>query len=93
MTPGEDFDQTGFELPPAPRVAPAAIGQGELFADDYAQPDAADGEPVFRCSSCLRPPRGRSCFLCLRRPVFWTDGAIQGSPDDDFVQADAAESI
>lgn len=25
---------------------PTAAGQGELFGDDYAQPDAADGEPV-----------------------------------------------
>ena len=69
MTPGEDFDQTGFELPPAPQVTPEAIGQGELFADDYSQPDAADGEPIF-----------------------WTDGADQVTPDDDFVQADATES-
>ena len=56
MAPEEEFDQTGFELPPAPQVDPAAIGQGELFADDYSQPDlsacdaqadATDGEPVF----------------------------------------------
>jgi hypothetical protein len=26
---------------------PTDAGQGELFGDDYAQPDAADGEPVF----------------------------------------------
>ncbi len=47
MEPGEDFDQTGFELPPPPQVAPADAGQGELFGDEYAQPDAADREPVF----------------------------------------------
>jgi hypothetical protein len=47
MEPGEDFDQTGFELPAGPQVAPADSGQGELFGDDYSQPDAADGEPVF----------------------------------------------
>ena len=47
MAPGDDFDQTGFELPPAPEAPAEATGQGQLFADDYAQPDAADGEPVF----------------------------------------------
>ena len=47
MEPGEDFDQTGFELPLPPPVVPTDAGQGELFGDDYAQPDAADGEPVF----------------------------------------------
>ena len=47
MEPGEDFDQTGFELPLPPQVALADAGQGELFGDDYSQPDAADGEPVF----------------------------------------------
>ncbi|MDO8538899.1 MAG: hypothetical protein Q7S40_00550 [Opitutaceae bacterium] len=26
-------------------------------------------------------------------PVFWTDVAGQSTPDDDFVQADAAESV
>jgi hypothetical protein len=39
--------QTGFELPAAPQVAPTDSGQGELFGDDYAQPDDADREPVF----------------------------------------------
>jgi hypothetical protein len=34
MEPGEDFDQTGFELPPAPQLAPADAGQGELSGDD-----------------------------------------------------------
>ena len=70
MEPGEDFDQTGFELPPPPKVAPADAGQGELFSDDYAQPDSADAEPVF-----------------------WCAGSGQASPEDDFVQADAAESL
>jgi len=47
MEPGEDFDQTGFELPAAPQVTPADAGQGELFGEDYSQPDANDAEPVF----------------------------------------------
>jgi hypothetical protein len=47
MEPGVSFDQTGFELPPPPQVAPAAADQGELFRDDTSQPDAADREPVF----------------------------------------------
>jgi len=47
MEPGEDFDQTGFELPPPPQVAPADAGQGKLFGDDYSQCDASDGEPIF----------------------------------------------
>ena len=37
-------------LPPAgrpPEVTPAATGQGFLFDDDCAQPDSAEGEPVF----------------------------------------------
>jgi hypothetical protein len=70
MEPGEDFDQTGFELHAAPPDAPADPGQGELFGNDYSQPDAAD-----------------------REPVFWTDGAGQSTREDDFVQADALESV
>lgn len=70
MKPGEDFDQTGFELPAAPQVTPADAGQGELLGDDYSQPDSAASEPVF-----------------------WSAGSAQASPDDDFVQADAAESL
>lgn len=70
MEPDEDFDQTGFELPLPPQVALAEAGQGELFGDDYAQPDSAAGEPVF-----------------------WYDESGQASRDDDFVQADAAESL
>ena len=52
VAPGEDFDQTGFELPPAPRVAPAVPGQGELFPDDCSQPEATDR------STTIRTPRG-----------------------------------
>lgn len=51
MEPGEDFDQTGFELPLPPQVALANSGQGELFGDDYSLPDSADGEPVFWSAS------------------------------------------
>ena len=47
MNPGEEFDQAGFELPPAPEAATEAAGQGQLFSDDYSQSDAADGQPVF----------------------------------------------
>ena len=70
MEPGESFDQTGFELPLPPQVALVDSGQGELFGDDYSQPDANDGEPVF-----------------------WSAGIAQASPDDNFVQADVAESV
>lgn len=62
MAPGEDFDQSGFELPP-PQVAPADAGQGELFGDDYAQPDANDGEPVFWSSG--GPDAPRDAFIQL----------------------------
>ena len=47
MEPGEDFDQTDFELPLPPQVALADSGQGGLFGDDYAQPGTAEGETVF----------------------------------------------
>ena len=47
MAPGEDFDQTGFELPAAPAAPAEATGQGLLFDDDCSQPDSADAEPVF----------------------------------------------
>jgi hypothetical protein len=30
------------------QIAMADTGQGELFGDDFSQPDAADSEPVFR---------------------------------------------
>lgn len=70
MAPGEDFDQTGFELPPAPKAPVEATGQGQLFDDDCSQPDSADGEPVF-----------------------WTGGAEESGPAEDFVQADALESV
>ena len=51
MDPGESFDHAGFELRAAPRVAPADAGQGELFNEDYSQPDSADREPVFWSAS------------------------------------------
>ena len=69
MMLGEDFDHSGYELPPAPAASAEVTGQGLLFDDDCSQPDLADGEPVF-----------------------WTDGAEQAGPADDFVQADALES-
>lgn len=47
MAPGEDFDQTGFELPAALAAPAEATGQGLLFDDDCSQPDSADAEPVF----------------------------------------------
>ncbi|MBI4621699.1 MAG: hypothetical protein HY736_00565 [Verrucomicrobia bacterium] len=65
VEPGEDFDQTGFELPPAPEAPAEALGQGQLFDDDHSQPDSADAEPVF-----------------------WTGGAEQCVPAEDFVQTD-----
>jgi hypothetical protein len=52
---GEAFDQTGFEFPPTPAAATEAAGQGQLFSDDYSQPDAADGEPVFWGDSAGQP--------------------------------------
>ena len=51
MAPGESFDQTGFELTPAPLPADDESTQSELFTDDCSQPDAADGEPVFWAAS------------------------------------------
>ncbi len=51
MEPGESIKQIGFELPPAPQVAPADAGQGELSGEDYTQPDSADSEPVFWSAS------------------------------------------
>ncbi len=47
MDPRDDFDQTGFTWPSAPVDPADASGQAELFADDYARPDAAASEPVF----------------------------------------------
>jgi hypothetical protein len=70
MAPGEDFDQTGFELPLAPQASAEATGQGLLFDDDCSHPDSADGEPVF-----------------------WTGGAEQVGPADDFIQAHPLESV
>ena len=41
MEPCADFDQTGFAWPRAPAAPADARGRSQLFADDYAQPDAA----------------------------------------------------
>ncbi|MSU25255.1 MAG: hypothetical protein EXS32_15735 [Opitutus sp.] len=76
MTAGDDFDQTGFELPPAPEASPEAAGQSQLFADDCTQPDAADDEPIF-WSECSSESLG---FCAAQKP-------------DDYVQADAPESV
>ena len=74
MAPGESFDQTGFELTPAPLPADDEPTQAELFTDDCSQPDlsactaqadAADGEPVF-----------------------WSASSNQTFPADEFVQPD-----
>jgi hypothetical protein len=59
MAPGEDFDQTGFELPPAPQASAEAAGQGLLFDDACSQPDAADGEPVCSGPDVRQSPRGK----------------------------------
>lgn len=45
--PDETYDQLGYELDAGYRATERDEAQGELFADDYAQPDAPDGEPVF----------------------------------------------
>ena len=55
MEPGEDFDETGFELPPAPEAPAEATGPGLLFDDDCSQPDSADGEPVFWIGRAEQP--------------------------------------
>ncbi|MEN9632319.1 MAG: hypothetical protein RL077_723 [Verrucomicrobiota bacterium] len=47
MDPRADFDQTGLAWPNAPVDPADAPGQGQMFADDYAEPDAAASEPVF----------------------------------------------
>ena len=51
MEPGEDFDQSGAELTPAPLVLREDSSQSELFAEDFAQPEVNDGEPVFWSAS------------------------------------------
>ncbi len=79
MEPGEDFDQTGFELPPPPQVAPADAGQGELFGDDYSQPDSADDEPVFWCAGSGQASPD--------------DDFVQADLSAGTAQADAAESL
>ena len=64
MEPGEDFDQTGFELPTAPAEDPT---QPELFGDDSSQPDA-DDEPVFWPAAAAQafPPDEAYSPTCLR---------------------------
>ncbi len=54
--PGETYDQLGFELVNGYRVAEPDVGQGELFDDDYSQPDALEGEPVFWQNSASEEP-------------------------------------
>jgi len=83
MGPCADFDQTGFAWPRAPAALADALGQGQLFADNYAQPDAAASEPVFwtaptrrddqRTPQATPPPperaaRHRPCRPLGRRP-------------------------
>ncbi len=79
MAPGESFDQTGFELLPPARVALAASAQGELFGDDYTQPDAADGESVFWSASGGQASPD--------------DDFVQADLSAGSTQADAAESV
>jgi hypothetical protein len=38
------------------RVSEPDAGQGELFDDDYSQPDAPEGEPVFWQDSASDEP-------------------------------------
>jgi hypothetical protein len=45
--PGETYDQLGYELAAGYREPFVDATQGELFTDDYRQPDAPDREPVF----------------------------------------------
>jgi len=47
MDPRDDFDRTVCAWPCAPVDPAEAPGQGELFTDDYSQPNAAASEPVF----------------------------------------------
>ena len=79
MEPGEDFDQTGFELPPPPQVAPADAGQGELFGDDYCQCDASNSEPIFWVNEAGQPTPD--------------DNFVQADLSAGSAQADAAESV
>jgi len=56
----------GFELLPPPRIAPADAGQGELFGDEFSQPD------LFACSAQANAADGE--------PLFWPDAADRRSP-------------
>jgi hypothetical protein len=71
--PGESYDQLGYELDAGYRETERDAAQGELFADDYSQPDAPDGEPVFWQESASD------------EADFYPDEA----PSDDGIQADA----
>ncbi len=51
----DDFDQTGFELPPW-RDPPADPRQALLFADYAGQTDPPDGEPVFMLADTTAEP-------------------------------------
>ncbi len=77
MEPGESFDQTGFELPPPLHIAPTDTGQGELFGDNYSEPDSADREPVFWSAS------GGQAFT--------TDDGVQPDLSACDAQADAPD--
>ena len=77
MAPGESFDQTGFELTPAPLPADNDPTQAKLFTDDYSQPDLS------ACTAQADATDGE--------PVFWAASGSQSLPADDSVQPDAPE--
>jgi hypothetical protein len=79
MAPGEDFDQTGFELPRAPKALAEATGQGQLFDDDCSQSDATDREPVFWIGGAEQS--GPTSF----RPMRWSQF------EDSLVDSERAE--
>ena len=72
--PGEEFDQTSFELSPVPSPISPADGQPELFADDCSQPDLS------ACTAQADAAAGE--------PVFWAASGSQSLPADDSVQPD-----
>ncbi len=73
-----------FAGPRAPAAPADAPEQGQLFADDYAQPDAAASEPVF-WTEPTRPvrPEDRSPFCADADPA---------DPSAGDFPADAPES-
>jgi hypothetical protein len=84
MDPRADFDQTGCTWPNAPVDPADAPGQAELFADDYAQPDAAASEPVFWSEpTCPVRPDDQSPFYADADPA---------DPSAGDFPADAPES-